>query len=174
MRLPEVSIPNGPSPALSRPGRDDYTKAMITTELKIQLLSPLATTPAYHSDGAAGLDLHAAISEPVTIKPGSIKMIPIGLAIELTPGFEAQVRPRSGLASRHGITLPNSPGTIDADYRGEVCVPLINLGSDPFEVEPGMRVAQMVIAPVARAVITETESLCETARGKDGFGSTGV
>ena len=142
--------------------------------LSIKRLNDLATLPAYQSAEAAGMDLHAAIEQAIVIEPGAIVFVPLGFAMALPPGFEGQVRPRSGLASRHGITLPNSPGTIDADYRGEVCVPLINLGSAPFEVEPGMRVAQMVIAPVAHAVITETQSLCETARGKDGFGSTGV
>jgi dUTP pyrophosphatase len=120
------------------------------------------------------MDLAACVSTPVELAPGEITMIPCGFAMALPEGFEAQVRPRSGLASRHGVTLANSPGTIDADYRGEIRVPLINLGQDAFTVEPGMRIAQMVIAPVARAVIEPVETLDETDRGTGGFGSTGV
>ena len=137
-------------------------------------LSPLATIPAYQTAHAAGMDLHAAIAEPRTIEPGRIALIPLGFAMAIPEGYEAQVRPRSGLGSRHGITLPNAPGTIDADYRGEVSVPLINLGSAPFVVEPGMRIAQMIVAPVARAVIEVVEELDATARGSGGFGSTGT
>ncbi|MDP7070807.1 MAG: dUTP diphosphatase [Phycisphaerales bacterium] len=142
--------------------------------LRIQRLSPLAQIPAYQSDGAAGLDLHAAIDSARPIEPGAIEMIPIGIAIALPHGHEGQVRPRSGLASRHGITLPNAPGTIDEDYRGEVSVPLINLGTEPFTIEPGMRIAQMVIAPVTHCDIAEVAELERTERGHGGFGSTGV
>jgi dUTP pyrophosphatase len=119
------------------------------------------------------MDLHAAISEPVTIAPGEIRMIPCGFAMAVPLGFEAQVRPRSGLASKHGISLPNAPGTIDADYRGEVKVPLINHGREPFVIERNMRIAQMVVAPVAHCDIEEVGELDETVRGAGGFGSTG-
>lgn len=112
--------------------------------------------------------------EAVTLAPGDIALIPCGFAMAFPDGFEAQVRPRSGLSVKHGISMPNAPGTIDADYRGEVKVPLINLGRESFTIEHGMRIAQMVIAPVARAEIVEVESLDETARGAGGFGSTGV
>jgi dUTP pyrophosphatase len=142
--------------------------------LRIRRLSPLATIPAYQSEHAAGMDLHAAIESPATIEPGDILLVACGFAVAFPPGFELQVRPRSGLATKFGISMPNAPGTIDADYRGEVKVPLINLGKLPFTVEPGMRIAQMVLAPVARAAIAEVESLDETARGHGGFGSTGV
>ncbi|MCH2148568.1 MAG: dUTP diphosphatase [Phycisphaerales bacterium] len=141
--------------------------------LSIQRLTPLAVIPEYQSPEAAGLDLHAAIESPVVLEPGDLNRIALGFAMAIPPGFEAQIRPRSGLASRHGITLPNAPGTIDSDYRGEVLIPLINLGREPFEIEPGMRIAQMVIAPVAQAVIQEVETLDETTRGAGGFGSTG-
>ena len=141
--------------------------------LSIQRLTPLAVIPEYQSPEAAGLDLHAAIESPVVLEPGDLGRIALGFAMAIPPGFEAQIRPRSGLASRHGITLPNAPGTIDSDYRGEVLIPLINLGREPFEIEPGMRIAQMVIAPVAQAVIQEVETLDETTRGAGGFGSTG-
>jgi len=142
--------------------------------LHIRRCSPLAVIPAYQSDGAAGLDLHAAIAEAIDIPPGEIAMIPIGIAIALPRGHEGQVRPRSGLASRHGVTLPNAPGTIDEDYRGEVKVPLINLGRSTFTVEPSMRIAQMIVAPVTHCSITEVDSLDDTSRGSGGFGSTGV
>jgi dUTP pyrophosphatase len=132
--------------------------------------------PKYQTEHAAGLDLHAAPSsgEPTVLAPRDIALIECGIAIAVPPGYEGSVRPRSGLASRHGITLVNSPGTIDADYRGEVMVPLINLGAEPFTVEPGMRIAQLVICPVARARTMEADALDETARGSAGFGSTGV
>lgn len=147
---------------------------MTPPRLCIHRISPLATVPAYQSDEAAGLDLHAAIEEPCHIEPGEIAMIPLGFAMSIPHGFEAQVRPRSGLASRSGITLPNAPGTIDSDYRGEVKVPLINHGSERFTVEPEMRIAQMVIAPVVQAEVVEVDSLDETDRGSGGFGSTGT
>lgn len=146
---------------------------MATPTLSIKRLSPLAVIPAYQSGGAAGLDLHAAIAEYVVIEPSQIAMIPIGIAIALPPGHEGQVRPRSGLASTHGITLPNAPGTIDEDYRGEVRVPLINHGHTPFTVEPGMRIAQMIVAPVTHCSIAEVDELDDTGRGAGGFGSTG-
>jgi dUTP pyrophosphatase len=144
--------------------------------LRVRRLSPGATLPRYHSGLAAGLDLSALLpeGETVTLAPGQIRVIPTGLSIAIPPGFEAQVRPRSGLASKHGVTLPNSPGTIDADYRGEVLIPLINLGQQPFEVTHGLRIAQMVISPVAHALVHEVEALDDTARGAGGFGSTGL
>ncbi|MFO0961928.1 MAG: dUTP diphosphatase [Phycisphaerales bacterium] len=146
---------------------------MDPVDLRIRRLRPQATLPAYQSAHAAGLDLHACIDAPVTIAPGAIALVPCGFAMAIPPGWEAQVRPRSGLATRHGIGMPNAPGTIDADYRGEVQVPLINLGAAPFVVEHGMRIAQMVIAPVAQARVREVDSLEATARGEGGFGSTG-
>jgi len=131
--------------------------------------------PEYQSAQAAGLDLMAAVPAdgPVTIVPGARALIPTGIAMALPPDAEAQVRPRSGLAVRHGVTVLNSPGTIDADYRGEVKVPLINHGDEPFVVTRGARIAQMVIAPVSRARICEVDRLDETERGAAGFGSTG-
>jgi dUTP pyrophosphatase len=132
--------------------------------------------PAYQSDGAAGFDLLAAVAAdaPVTIGPGRRALIPTGLAMALPAGTEAQVRPRSGLAARHGITVLNAPGTIDADYRGEIQVILVNLGHDPFTVGRGMRIAQLVIAPVLQVTIHVTDDLDETTRGVAGFGSTGM
>jgi dUTP pyrophosphatase len=147
---------------------------MQSPQVLFRRLSPLAHVPAYQSDGAAGLDLHAALDAPMTLVPGAIAIVPTGLALAIPAGFEGQVRPRSGLATKHGITVPNAPGTIDSDYRGELKVALINLGRAPFVVEHGMRVAQLVIAPVARATLVESEDLGDTARGAGGFGSTGT
>jgi dUTP pyrophosphatase len=129
--------------------------------------------PAYESAGAAGLDLLAAIDAPLRLAPLARALVPTGIAIALPEGHEAQVRPRSGLAARHGVTVLNSPGTIDADYRGEVKVILVNLSDTPFAIVRGDRIAQMVIAPVARAELVEADALDETARGAGGFGSTG-
>jgi dUTP pyrophosphatase len=142
--------------------------------LQFKRLSTLAIVPEYQSPHAAGLDLHAAIDQPIRVEPGAIELIPCGFAMALPPGWEAQVRPRSGLATRFGISMPNAPGTIDADYRGEVRVPLINLSREPFVVEPSMRIAQMVIAPVARVEVEVVETLDETERSVGGFGSTGA
>lgn len=130
--------------------------------------------PAYESGGAAGMDLRAAVGEPVAIAPGERALIPTGLAIALPAGFEAQIRPRSGLALKSGIGVVNTPGTIDADYRGEIGVILINHGGETFTVERGARIAQMVVAPVAQASWIEVESLPGSARGAGGFGSTGT
>jgi dUTP pyrophosphatase len=130
--------------------------------------------PAYATAQSAGLDLMAAISAEVTLAPGARQLIPTGLAIALPVGFEAQVRPRSGLALKHGITVLNSPGTIDADYRGEVQVLLINHGSKPFAIRRGDRIAQMVVAPVTQIAWKQVEQLNETERGSGGYGSTGV
>ncbi len=130
--------------------------------------------PSYATEGAAGMDLLAAVAAPVVIPPGGRALIPTGLRIALPEGFELQVRPRSGLALRHGITLPNTPGTIDQDYRGELGVIVLNAGTEPFTVERGARIAQAVVAPVVRARWREVERLQETRRGDGGFGSTGM
>ena len=127
--------------------------------------------PEYATPASAGVDLRA--SDGCVIPPGGRALVPTGLRIALPEGYEAQVRPRSGLALKHGVTLPNSPGTIDADYRGEIGVILMNLGQEPFVVEPGDRIAQMVVAPVARVAWSEAEALDATERGEGGFGSTG-
>jgi dUTP pyrophosphatase len=129
--------------------------------------------PAYESEGAAGLDLRADVDEPVRLGPGERALIPTGLVVELPDGYEAQIRPRSGLALRYGVTLLNSPGTIDSDYRGEVRVLLVNLGSESFAIERGDRIAQMVVAPVARVRLSEADELSSTGRGDGGFGHTG-
>ncbi len=132
--------------------------------------------PAYESEQAAGMDLRAALAEgeEVTLAPGARAMVPTGLAIALPSGFEAQVRPRSGLAAKQGVTVLNSPGTVDADYRGEVKVILINHGDEPVVIDRGMRIAQMLFAPVTRGVFAAVDSLDETERGAGGFGSTGT
>ena len=130
--------------------------------------------PAYATPAAAGMDLLAAVAEPVTLRPGERRLVPSGIALAVPEGFEAQVRPRSGLALRHGVTVLNSPGTIDADYRGEIGVLLVNLGEAPFTIARGDRIAQMVVAPVARASWSETADLPESERGARGFGSTGI
>jgi dUTP pyrophosphatase len=129
--------------------------------------------PARMSAGAAGFDVYAAVANDLTLAPGDIRLIPCGFAMAIPAGFEAQVRPRSGLASKHGITLVNSPGTIDSDYRGEVKVPLINLGRESFVVTRGMRIAQMLILPVPAVQWIEVEKLDDTTRGSGGFGHTG-
>jgi dUTP pyrophosphatase len=129
--------------------------------------------PAYQSEHAAGMDVHAAIAEPVTVPPGGIVRIPSGFALAVPEGYEAQIRPRSGLASKYGITLPNTPGTIDADYRGEIQIALINLGHKPFTLEPNMRIAQMIIVPLPHVTWQEVDALPDTARGAGGFGHTG-
>jgi dUTP pyrophosphatase len=129
--------------------------------------------PRYHSEHASGMDLMAAVEGDVVIGPGMRALVPTGIAVEIEPGYEAQVRPRSGLALKHGISMVNTPGTIDADYRGEIGVILINLGSEPFTVKRGDRIAQMVIAPVAHAEIMEIAELSETGRNDGGFGHTG-
>lgn len=131
---------------------------------------PLPTRMTQH---AAGFDLAAAVTDPLVLQPGDIKLIPCGFAMAVPHGYEAQVRPRSGLSSKHGVTMVNAPGTIDSDYRGEVHVPLINLGRAPFTIERGMRIAQMLILPVPRSEIVEVKELDETARGEGGFGHTG-
>lgn len=130
--------------------------------------------PAYHSELAAGMDVQAAVTEPLTIAAGGIALIPSGFAVALNPGFELQVRPRSGLAIKHGVTVVNAPGTIDADYRGEVKIGLINLGASAYTVKRGDRIAQLVLAPVCQAVIHVVAALPASQRQEGGFGHTGV
>ena len=142
-------------------------------DVKINLLTHGVSVPTYATPGSAGADLYAANTEAVELAPGARAVIPCGFSMALPEGYEAQVRPRSGLALKNGITLPNSPGTIDADYRGEVGVILLNLGTEVFVVERGMRIAQMVIAPAPQATFTLVKGLDETSRGTGGFGSTG-
>ncbi len=129
--------------------------------------------PRYQTAGAAGMDICSAAEEVITIKRQEIAIIPVGFALEIPDGYEAQIRPRSGLAAKYGITLINSPGTIDSDYRGEIKVPLINLGKEDFSVKYGERIAQLLIAPVCRVRLVETDSLGTTKRGNGGFGHTG-
>ncbi|MEK9847403.1 MAG: dUTP diphosphatase [Alphaproteobacteria bacterium] len=149
---------------------------MVKPKLLIRRMenNPDLPLPEYETKSAAGLDLPAAVSQDLTLDPGGHALIPTGLSVALPAGFEAQIRPRSGLAAKNGITVLNSPGTIDADYRGEINVILINLGQEPFTISRGMRVAQMIIAPVTQIDVLEVEKLDETARGTGGFGSTGI
>lgn len=146
---------------------------MHTTTLKIEKLPHNKNLPEYQTDGAAGMDLCAAIEEGITLKPFERRLIPTGIKIELERGFEAQIRPRSGISIKHGISLVNCVGTIDEDYRGEVCVPIINLSTEEYTIQPQERIAQMIIARVERAKIQVVQELSETARAAGGFGSTG-
>ena len=130
--------------------------------------------PAYESKGSSGLDLRAYVREPVLLKPGEIKLIPTGLAVSIPSGYEAQIRPRSGLALRYGIGMVNSPGTIDSDYRGEIGIIMVNWGSEPFTIQKGDRIAQMIISRVYTADFVEVADLDETDRGQGGFGHTGI
>ena len=141
--------------------------------LKIERLAHNKVLPEYKPEGAAGMDLCAAISEPITLKPLERKLIPTGLKIELEHGYEAQIRPRSGLSIKHGITLINCIGTIDEDYRGEVCIPVVNVSNEEYTILPDERIAQMVIAKYEQAKIEVVTELTETSRGEGGFGSTG-
>ncbi len=143
------------------------------TILKIERLPHNKSIPQYQTKGAAGMDLCAAIEQPIELKPLERKLIPTGLKIELEHGYEAQIRPRSGLSIKHGITLINCVGTIDEDYRGEVCVPVVNLSNEIYVIQPEERIAQMVIARVEQAEIEVTTELTQTDRGEGGFGSTG-
>jgi dUTP pyrophosphatase len=145
----------------------------ITVKIKRLAGSEGLPLPAKMTGQSAGFDLAAAVTEPATLQPGDIRVIPCGFAMALPPGYEAQVRPRSGLSSRHGVSQVNTPGTLDADYRGEVRVPLINLGREAFTVERGMRIAQMVIVPVPEVNLEEAQDLDATERGGGGFGHTG-
>ncbi len=130
--------------------------------------------PTYESEGSSGMDIRAGVKDPVVLKPGEIKLIPTGLAVSIPDGYEAQIRPRSGLALKNGIGMVNSPGTIDSDYRGEVAIILINWGTEAFTVKRGDRIAQMIISKVYKAELTETDDLDMTFRGQGGFGHTGV
>ena len=141
--------------------------------LKIQKLDEKVTVPCYQTEGAAGMDLCAFLNEPVTLKSLERKLIPTGLKMVLPHGYEAQVRPRSGMSIKHGITLVNCVGTIDEDYRGELCVPVINLSTEEFTIQNGDRIAQMIVAPVTKAEISVVTELSDTQRGEGGFGSTG-
>ena len=141
-------------------------------KLPVLRIDPSAKLPSYAHPGDAGMDVHSV--ETLVLPPGGRASVRTGLAFQLPPDAEAQVRPRSGLALKHGVTVLNAPGTIDAGYRGEVCVILANLGDEPFTVEKGMRIAQVVVAPVARAEVVEVEALDATERGAGGFGSTGL
>lgn len=145
--------------------------------LKVRRLSERAFLPERQSAGAAGLDVAACLPDQpagIRMEPGRIALVPTGLAVAIPPGFEGQVRPRSGLASKFGITVVNAPGTIDSDYRGELRIALINLGPEPYTITHGMRIAQLVIAPVAHVAVEESSLLDETERGHGGFGSTGL
>lgn len=150
-----------------------YDRPVPPVIVSIQRLSPNATLPAYATAGAAGMDLSASIDEPIVLEPGSTALVACGFAIALPHGFEAQVRPRSGLAARHGVTVLNAPGTIDCDYRGEVKAILINHGREPFTIAPGMRVAQMVVAAVEQVLWAPADTLPDTVRADGGFGHTG-
>jgi dUTP pyrophosphatase len=148
---------------------------MREVSVKVKILGDASDVrlPAYQTEGAAGMDLHACLGEPLSLKAGEWAVIPTGLALSIPAGYEAQVRPRSGLASRHGITVLNSPGTIDSDYRGEVCIILINHGGKDYSIEPGERIAQMIFAPVTRAALELSRELDTTERACGGFGHTG-
>ena len=141
--------------------------------LKIFRMEHNKFVPEYKTEGAAGMDLAAAIAEPITLQPLERKLIPTGLKIELEHGYEAQIRPRSGLSIKHGISLINCVGPIDEDYRGEVCVPLVNVSNEPYTIQPDERIAQMVIAKYEQAKIEVVTELSDTSRGEGGFGSTG-
>ena len=143
-------------------------------EIKVKKLHPRAIVPGYMTEHAAGMDLCTVIETPLTLQPGERTLLPTGLAMEIPPGYEGQVRPRSGLALKKGLALVNSPGTIDADYRGEIGIIVINHGRDPVEFLPGDRIAQLIIAPVTRALMLEAEQLNESVRSTGGFGHTGV
>ena len=143
-------------------------------KILIKRLSKEVSLPKYETTGSSGMDLSANINTNINIDPGKTAIIPTGLAISIPKGFEVQIRPRSGLAAKQKISVLNTPGTIDADYRGEIKVILINLGKDSFEVEKGSRIAQMVVCPVVQAQLKEVDDLNETERGKGGFGSTGT
>jgi|SRR5215472_4950238 len=150
-----------------------FDQEQVTVTIKIKRLRESAKIPAYQSAHAAGMDLIADIEATILVAPGERRAIPTGLTMEIPPGYEGQVRPRSGRAINEGLTMINSPGTIDSDYRGEVNVLVVNLGDRSIEIHPGDRIAQLIIAPVVRAEIVEVGSLAESARGSGGFGHTG-
>jgi len=141
--------------------------------IQVALVDPDTELPSYQTRGSAGLDILASLAEPLTIHPGERHLVPSGLRLAIPDGYEGQIRPRSGLALKHGITVLNSPGTIDSDYRGEVKVLLVNLGKEPFEVRSGDRIAQLVVARVDHATLMVVDGLSETERGEGGYGSTG-
>jgi dUTP pyrophosphatase len=143
-------------------------------QVKVKKLHPKAIVPVYMTEHAAGMDLCTVIDSPVTLAPGERVLLPTGLAMEIPPGFEGQVRPRSGLALKKGIALVNSPGTIDADYRGEIGIIIINHGVEPVEFLPGDRIAQLIIAPVTQANLVEVDELTDSTRSSGGFGHTGI
>ncbi len=153
---------------------DDLKPARLTVRVKRLPHGTDLDLPRYETALAAGCDVRAALDAPMTLRPGERFMVPTGLAIALPPGWEAQMRPRSGLAAKHGIACVNAPGTIDADYRGEIKVILINHGAEPFTIDRGDRIGQMVFAPVFQAAFEEVDALDETGRGQGGFGSTGI
>jgi dUTP pyrophosphatase len=153
--------------------RDNDSPMIALTVSLTRLTGGDLTLPSYQTIGSAGMDLPAAVDEPVTLLPGEFRLIPCGFAIALPDGYEAQIRPRSGLGRRAGVTVLNAPGTIDADYRGEVAVLLVNHGRDPFDVKRGDRIAQLVVGPVARVSWKIVATLPETSRGAGGFGHTG-
>jgi dUTP pyrophosphatase len=142
--------------------------------VKVKKLKPDAALPEYETPGAAGMDIKACLDGDATIPPGGRLAVPTGLAFEIPASYEAQVRPRSGLAKKYGVTILNSPGTIDSDYRGEVSIILVNLGAEPWTVRHGDRIAQLVFAPLTQAALEETARLSDTERGSGGFGSTGL
>ena len=144
------------------------------TKILIKRLSKKVSLPKYETSGSSGMDLAAYIDSNINIDPGQTAIIPTGLSLSIPKGFEVQIRPRSGLAAKQKISVLNTPGTIDADYRGEIKVILINLGQEPFKVEKGLRIAQMGVCPIVQAQLTEVDDLNETERGKGGFGSTGA
>ena len=143
-------------------------------EVRIQRLPHAPGLPDYATPGSAGLDIAAALDEPMTLAPGARALVPTGLRLAVPEGYEAQIRPRSGLALRHGLMLPNSPGTIDSDYRGELQIIVMNAGAEPIRIDRGMKIAQLILQPVPRVAWRECAELDETARGDGGFGSTGV
>lgn len=146
---------------------------MTTPRVQFLRLRPDAIVPRYQTPDAAGMDLHAALDTPMRVEPGEVVAVPTGLAMAIPRGFEGQVRPRSGLARKHGVTLINAPGTIDTDFRGQCMVLLVNHGREPFTIEPNDRIAQLVIAPVVQAELEVVDALPATERGAGGFGSTG-
>lgn len=158
--------PSDPTVAPSAAAGSDVT-------VRVTLLPHAVEAPAYRTEHAAGMDLVAAIDDPLELVPGKVEAVPTGIKVEIPPGYEGQVRARSGLARQHAIGLPNAPGTIDADYRGEVAVLLVNWGREPYTVRRGDRIAQLVLAPVARARVEIADALTATARGEGGFGHTG-
>ena len=150
-----------------------YSQCVTSPRVQVRRLRPDAIVPRYQTADAAGMDLHAALDQPVQVAPGASVAIPTGLAMAIPRGYEGQVRPRSGLARKHAVTLTNSPGTLDSDYSGEIQILLINHGHEPFTIEPDDRIAQLVIAPVVQAALVEVDELPNTERGSGGFGSTG-